>query len=198
MCLLPLLAWLARNWFYLGLIGALPALVPLFFHKIIPTSPRWLLARNRLVEASLTLEKIGKCNRKELGLKSGDILEMLKTLKSKEGGGNQGLSGIFSHSKLATNAILLGISSAMDFVLYFGITINTTNLSGNQFLDFFILSIVELPAMWLGMVLTPRVGRRWISTVSYGGCFLAFGIAAISSQNDSMESSILPLMFLAK
>lgn len=50
-------------------------------------------------------------------------------------------------------------------VAYFGLTLNATNLGKNDFLNFFLLSAVELPAFPLGLVLMQRLGRRWSNTI---------------------------------
>jgi len=198
MCLLSLIAWWTRNWFCLGLIGALPAFVPLICYKILPSSPRWLLTQNRPVEASLILEKVATVNGRRATFTSSPILELLTNLKMEEHGGrNQGLGKIFSQRNLALNTVMLAITFAMNYVIYYGATINATNMTGNQFLDFFVLAFVELPAAWLGVILTPRIGRRWPNTFSYCACFIAFGIAGICSQIQ-YTSPILPLIFFAK
>jgi len=199
MCALPLVAWLTRNWFYLGLIGSLPGFLLLLCYNIIPPSPRWLSTQNRLVEASLILEKVARTNGRGTTLKSTDILKMLIILKSKKQGitGSQGWQTLFSKKTLAMHTIMLTISYSMNLVVYFGIAINTTNLSGNQFLDFFILAVVEFPAAWLVVILTPRVGRRWPNTFSFGSGFVVFGIVGICSQIQTV-APILPLIFFAK
>jgi len=111
-CLLSLFAWLTRDWIYLGLVGSLPALVPLLCYKIIPASPRWLVAKNRLVEASLILEKVATVNGK--CAKSTTILEVLKHLKLNEDGGqNPSLRKLFSQRNLAFNTVMLAVTYAM-------------------------------------------------------------------------------------
>ena len=65
----------------------------------------------------------------------------------------------------------------MNTFVYSGVTINSPYMPGNQFVNFFILAVVELPANLLGGYLMQGLGRRWtpviflaLSTVT---CFIA-------------------------
>jgi cyanate permease len=52
-------------------------------------------------------------------------------------------------------------------------------MAGNEFLNFFILSIIELPTGFLGGYLVERTGRRWTQVVFFTFCMLGFTIAAV-------------------
>ena len=64
----------------------------------------------------------------------------------------------------------------MSFVIYQSITLHALNLFGNQFLNFFILAIIEIPA-GVGGMLCNRWGRRWTQVIFYMMCFL-FSVGA--------------------
>eukprot|EP00095_Tigriopus_kingsejongensis_P011896 maker-scaffold111_size354240-snap-gene-0.15 protein:Tk11896 transcript:maker-scaffold111_size354240-snap-gene-0.15-mRNA-1 annotation:"solute carrier family 22 member 1" len=55
--------------------------------------------------------------------------------------------------------------SANDF-LYIGGHLNVENLAGNQFLNFAIIGMTEMPSVFVGEFLCNRFGRRW----SHFGC----------------------------
>jgi len=48
-------------------------------------------------------------------------------------------------------------------------------MTGNQFLNFFLLSVMELPATILGNILLQSMGRRWTQAILFIlaslGCF---------------------------
>ena len=46
----------------------------------------------------------------------------------------------------------------------------THKIPGNQFLNFFILGIIELPSSYLGGFLADRIGRRWTQVTFFFLC----------------------------
>jgi OCT family organic cation transporter-like MFS transporter 4/5 len=71
------------------------------------------------------------------------------------------------------------MNRSVNTVIYEGITLNTPQMLGNQFLNFFILSVTEVPATLLGGYLLEKFGRRWTQVFFFGCCGLACGIGAI-------------------
>ena len=57
--------------------------------------------------------------------------------------------------------------SACNAVVYSGLTYNIDNMSGNQFLNFFLFGICELPANFLGLWLVDFIGRRWTGVFAF-------------------------------
>ncbi|KAM7307619.1 carcinine transporter [Ixodes scapularis] len=62
LCILPLLAYVCRSWILLGLICSACAIPSMFYIKLIPESPRWLLSQGRVQETLKILERIAKRN----------------------------------------------------------------------------------------------------------------------------------------
>lgn len=68
----------------------------------------------------------------------------------------------------------------MNTLIYEGITLNTPNVGGiDQFLNFFILSIIEVPSSMLGGYLLDKVGRRWTQVVFFLLCAIFCLIGSI-------------------
>lgn len=63
---------------------------------------------------------------------------------------------------------------------YYGLSLNTSNLGGDPFVNFFIAGAVEIPAYLLIVVLFRRIGRVWSisSTMIIAGCTLLL-VAAV-------------------
>ena len=61
----------------------------------------------------------------------------------------------------------------MNVLIYYAITVNTPQMGGNPFLNFFILSVIEIPASYLGGYLVDRYGRRWVPVLFFLLCALA-------------------------
>uniref|UniRef100_A0A672ZBK4 Major facilitator superfamily (MFS) profile domain-containing protein n=1 Tax=Sphaeramia orbicularis TaxID=375764 RepID=A0A672ZBK4_9TELE len=136
--LLPGTAYLVRNWRHLSLVMAVPGLacIPLW---LIPESPRWLASRGRLQEAELVLRAAALENRVDAPTftVSLSFMDLLRTKNVR-----------FTTLILFSNT-----------VSYFGLSFNLSHLYGNPFLNYFLLSAVELPgyvASWLAARSLPR------------------------------------------
>jgi len=77
---------------------------------------------------------------------------------------------------------VLGFERSINVVVYYGITLNTTHMSGNQFLNFFLLSVIELPSGMAGGYLVDKVGRRWTHSFFFFCCFITCAAAALVVQ----------------
>ena len=52
-------------------------------------------------------------------------------------------------------------------MIYDSINLNTPNMSGDQFFNFFMLSIIELPSSVIGGYLLKTIGRRWVQVIFF-------------------------------
>ncbi|KAL3189389.1 hypothetical protein MRX96_002702 [Rhipicephalus microplus] len=138
MCLLPLVAYLSRTWVLLATVCASCA-VPLFCYiRVIPESPR------PPIDLDLKLKKVRQSiNAEEEAEKSGSILDLV------------------TKPKIRKNLLILTLIWSANGCAYSGLHINVTYLSGNEFLNFLYLALVEFPANAIGWWSMDRFGRRW-------------------------------------
>ena len=59
--------------------------------------------------------------------------------------------------------------------IYYGISLNTANLSGNPHLNFIISGVMEMPAN----ILTIIVCKYWGRIIPYSGCFILGGVVSL-------------------
>lgn len=64
---------------------------------------------------------------------------------------------------------------AADGISYYGLQINVSNVGGNEFLNFFLAAVVEVPGCITSWFLMDRLGRRWVTV----GFFLMIGVACM-------------------
>ncbi|XP_023243953.1 organic cation transporter protein-like [Centruroides sculpturatus] len=64
--ILPGIAWLVKDWYYIQLASTLPVILLIFLWKYIPESPRWLLSHGKFHEADIIIRKIMKTNGKKV------------------------------------------------------------------------------------------------------------------------------------
>jgi OCT family organic cation transporter-like MFS transporter 4/5 len=77
---------------------------------------------------------------------------------------------------------------------YAGLHYNATNLSGNEFLNFFLLAIVEVPSLFVGWYLMEtKFGRRWTNTLCLMGCGVFLCIPAFLPHDWGTATTVLAL-----
>merc|ERR1711892_1357784 len=168
MALLTLQASYTSSWFTLQWTSSVATFVQLGLWFVLPKSPRWLIASNRVTEARQMIQKAAKRNGKALTEKSlGTDLEMTvntsdakapepKTLDFKE---------LFNPHLLKTTLILF-ICWPIVTVGYYGISYGMANLSNSLFMDFAMGSLIEIPSYILVLILMDIVGRKPIFSCS--------------------------------
>lgn len=177
--MLSFLAYLIRDWRYLMLTVSLPGLPLLLCWWIIPESPRWLIAKNRLDEAHELLMKYAKKNRVDID--SAQLKHAIQEFKKEEEkNGNQikknyGILDMFRTPKLRKRTLICGFNWFVNALVYFGINLNVGNLAGDMYLNFFILCIVEIPGALLLWFLMSRYGRR----IPYAAFMIFGGVAGM-------------------
>uniref|UniRef100_A0A3P8VYW1 Solute carrier family 22 member 5-like n=1 Tax=Cynoglossus semilaevis TaxID=244447 RepID=A0A3P8VYW1_CYNSE len=160
--LLPLCAYLLRDWRKLLLCLSLPGFLCLPFWWFIPESPRWLVSQGRVKEAEAIVRDIAKRNKihppavifhsSEERKKRLNICDLLR-------------------SRNILPAVLLTIA-------YFVLSLNTANLYGDVYFNCFLSALVELPAYILSWVLF-----RWCSSrLSVSSSLIACGVLLLFVQ----------------
>uniref|UniRef100_A0A3B4AY80 Major facilitator superfamily (MFS) profile domain-containing protein n=1 Tax=Periophthalmus magnuspinnatus TaxID=409849 RepID=A0A3B4AY80_9GOBI len=149
--LLPLFGYFIRDWRMLLVACAIPGLLVMPLWWVVPESPRWLLQKNRLKEAEAVIRKAAKMNQvstpdiifpsKEDERNSYTCLDLLRT----------------SNIRIIT---LMGIFMWFTCILVFsGLSLNTSNLNGNKYLNCFISAVIDIAAYIMTWVMVSRMSR---------------------------------------
>ena len=122
----------------------------------VAESPRWLLSQEgRTGEAKVLLNKIAKMNNRSepanLHKRLNDINEIILNEPK------YGVISLFSRWGMATKTILLVVCMAVNEWIYNQLLINIDNMEGNYYLNLFMMSIIEVPACFIGLWLAVRV-----------------------------------------
>ncbi|CAN7982285.1 unnamed protein product, partial [Ixodes pacificus] len=184
LCILPLLAYVCRSWILLGLICSACAIPNMFYLKLIPESPRWLLSQGRVKETRKILERIAKRNGAELpeGLES-DLLKVQHKLAEEKVVAESSSADLLRKPRIRRHILIVTASWVANNCAYYGLHINVSNMSGNEFLNFFLLGLVEFPASFAAWWTMEHYGRRWtnvsyqllVSMACVASCFIPSG-----------------------
>ncbi|KAF2880324.1 hypothetical protein ILUMI_25837 [Ignelater luminosus] len=165
---MPLIMWGVGHWTYFMVLTTLPCALFLFLYGYLIESPRWLISRGKTARCIKELQKIAKVNKTELPKDA--ILTL--NLIAKDTEKVYGMMSLFSHWRLAKNTICIVICWIVTLLSYLVIILNTTNLNGNPFLNFFYQGLAEFPAYIIGRYVCDYFGRRWMHMGAFIGTTL--------------------------
>ncbi|XP_076077828.1 organic cation transporter protein-like [Mytilus galloprovincialis] len=167
--LLAGVAYLLRDWFYIELAFGAPMVLFLLMWWVIPESPRWLINQGRKEEAEVILRKAAKVNKVTLP----DKLFMEEDEEEPPTGH---LLHLFTSRVLLVRTLVIFFNWMVVSMTYYGLSLNTGNLGGDFYMNFFISGLVEFPAYTLSILFLDRIGRKichLLAMVIGGGCCLA-------------------------
>ncbi|XP_029644367.1 solute carrier family 22 member 15-like [Octopus sinensis] len=165
--LLAGVAYLIRDWKHLQYATCLPRVVLVVVaFKYLPESPRWLLNKKRFAKAKRAFEKMARTNKKD----SRGAINLIRMLQA-EAESNPGTNRKFRDKtytalhllkipRRAMISINLWFCWFVNSMLYYGVTLNSVDMSGNKYLNFLMISVIEIPSGILGVVLYHYFGHR--------------------------------------
>uniref|UniRef100_H2S639 Solute carrier family 22 member 5 n=1 Tax=Takifugu rubripes TaxID=31033 RepID=H2S639_TAKRU len=151
---LPWIAYGIREWRTLLAVLSMTSVIYLPLWWFIPESPRWLITQGRVKEAEVIVRDAARKNKVEappvifketLSLPPERKYTMLDVVKSKN------IRCITLMCLILWMAINIG---------YFGLSLNTSNLSGNPFMNCFLSAAAEVPAYIVSTWLLKKCKRK--------------------------------------
>ncbi|XP_034231093.1 organic cation transporter protein-like isoform X2 [Thrips palmi] len=163
------LAYAVRDWRWLlraiyggGLLFALP----LWF---TPESVRWLAAKGRLAEADAIVARVAAINKVAVGETLSSVADRQagqaskavgKSGESQEASTLHNLVAVFKSASLMIRFINCCYCWMANTFVYYGLSLNAATLSGDQYVNFILSGLVEIPANMLALWLQEAAGRR--------------------------------------
>ncbi|ESO88629.1 hypothetical protein LOTGIDRAFT_165413 [Lottia gigantea] len=189
-CLLGLLAYMVPDWRYLHVIIGVIMLPYLFGWFFVPESARWLAIKNRIEEAKQVIEIIAMRNKMPVPQKAEMIIRQIA--KQEEGRRKYTYCDVFNSCIVLKKTICICILWLFCSVVYFAISFDVDVLSGDLFVNLFVMNVIQIPTAVLCMYLLNKCGRRVTLAVPLfliTGCCLV--VLILEQVKDVQQSSVI-------
>ena len=173
-----LLAWAVPNWRKLTLTLYIPQFLTIFYFWLISESIRWYMSKGRFDESEALLRKVARVNGKLLSEKSLETLRRtaeeklrISAMEAEKRGGEPWLIvQVFRHKKILLRVIVSPVWWITTTLVYYGLSLNAVNMSGNRYLNYVAVAAVEIPGYWIAYYLMDRIGRKPVLVGSFWLC----------------------------
>lgn len=189
--LLTLVAYFVRDWRSVILYVMGPAAGFLLYWPILPESVRWLLSQKKYDKAQAEVDRICRWNKTEfVGL------DDYKEQVAENSLPKEGLLDLLKSKVLLLRSVNVCYCWFVVSMSFYGLSMNATSLAGDPYLNFLLVSLVEIPGYTLSYLSMERYGRRKSISIS----LLIGGVACIIGPfvPPTMEWLTIALFLLGK
>ncbi|CAL1675506.1 unnamed protein product [Lasius platythorax] len=170
-------AYYITNWRMLQVALTVPSIAFLLYWWFIPESARWLLTKGRLQEAKDLLQRASLENGVEMPNEALDTLLNNNSEDSTPDTRKPSLFDLFRYPNLRRKSIVLFFNWLVNSGTYYGLSWHASNLGGNDYVNFVISGVVEVPAYTFLIFTLNRWGRKIILC----GCMMLSGLALLAT-----------------
>lgn len=169
--LIAVLAWTVDNWRTYIMILYCPAIIAVIYVWFMNESARWLLSKGKRDEAITVLKRAAKINNldaRQLELDSlGDPLlkPQNQTVDKKSQLAKAIRSGIIRKRLVICSFLWMTCS-----LVYYGLTINSVSMSSNKYVSFMLVTLVEIFAYIVVVIVLDKYGRKKTLIANYITC----------------------------
>ncbi|KFB35810.1 AGAP004107-PA-like protein [Anopheles sinensis] len=187
LCILPMVFWATKDWFWALMIATLPILIFLLIPSYLIESPRWLATRGNYRAAMKVLRRIATVNGiKELAFDEAVLEKQLSHHKTET---IYGIASLFNGWRMTKNTLLVILCWTVCSVTYFTLVLLSSRMDGNPFLNFMYQALIELPAAYLCQKSADRFGRRATNATAFICATVACAILVMIVRDQANESA---------
>ncbi|CRK97339.1 CLUMA_CG010731, isoform A [Clunio marinus] len=149
------ISYLTYNWRTMQFVITFPTLLLLCLWPSMPESPRWLLARGKIDELAVIIEKASVWNKRKLPR------NFKKTLNVSQADTERRVSifDLFQKGYKRTTFLMTIIWFSI-ILIYFGITLHMSSLGGNVYINTIIAGSVEACSIAFSVLVVLKLGLR--------------------------------------
>ncbi|XP_038213291.1 organic cation transporter protein-like [Zerene cesonia] len=147
-------------WRHLTLIYFVPMTLILTYYWILCESHRWLLSKHKNDKAKIALERAANLNGKKISDEA--MIFLLSAIpRTNETETNKNLiMRVLKSPVMLRRSCTTPIFWIATTFIYYGMTINSVSLSGNMYVNYILVALVEIPGFWTAYFTLDRLGRR--------------------------------------
>lgn len=219
LCIMSAIAYLMQSysWRYLQIALSCFSLLSLIQYKFQDESLRWLMVNGKTKEVDRVLHKVAKWNKLDYLELRRNVMKKMEVFNEEKLDVEESLLELkyesltvekYSIFTILRNKSVLLISLLMcfawmtDSLTYFSLTLTSTSLAGNRFLNFFLSACMEYLSLVIEYPMLRRYGRRTASIVfhSMAGIFLAIATVLnhVAGGNESITLLSVIATFIGK
>lgn len=198
LAILPFLAKWLSNWYLLGMVTTLCNLLLLLMLPVLPESPRWLLGKGRFTEAAAIIAKMRQVNKAPAIPDLAELLRKMMPLSEEPTSPTAVLTSFATRPSLLRVGLCMATIWSVNDYFYIAGSMNVENLAGDMFLNFSLLSLTELPSVFMGQFLIDRYGRRWVHLACMVLTTLAFAVMIPLAGDPSLGTALVVLSVFGK
>uniref|UniRef100_A0A915EKI2 Major facilitator superfamily (MFS) profile domain-containing protein n=1 Tax=Ditylenchus dipsaci TaxID=166011 RepID=A0A915EKI2_9BILA len=204
-CSLGPMAYFVRDWRHLIIVGTSPMLLfSVLYYLTIPESLHYLVSRGKqkhvarwLTKANTfaTLTGSAKMTDYQVEHFSQNICEKLaqKTMKENQLG-RASKYGLFhellTNRRLLLYTLVLVYLWTCDNFVYYGLSLFSTQLAGNRYINFMLMGAVEIPSYLVSPALLDRLGRRTFVSLCHLLAAVSFFTILFTDNNPGVSLSM--------
>jgi len=158
--LLAATGYYIRDWMRLQLAIGVPTIGFIIYKWILPESPRWLISQGRFDEAEAVFKKAARMN----GVPLPEKLQFKKSVAEKT---SYSIVDLVRTPSIRKRTFVLWYCWFVVCLVFYGLSLNASNLAGDPYLNFASMGLVEMPAFIFIMLTFWRIGRRTTLCASF-------------------------------
>ncbi|KAJ2951326.1 hypothetical protein O0L34_g5727 [Tuta absoluta] len=198
------IAWAFPNWQKLTLALYIPQLFTIVYFWLLGESIRWYMSKGRYEKAQSILQEVARVNKTQLSENSLHQLKLnveeerkMQALEKQQQASEPWLVLlVFRTRPILIRCIVSPVWWITTTFIYYGLSINSVNLSGNPYVSYMAVSAIEIPGYMIASVLLGRVGRKPVLAGSFWIC-AACQIAYLFLPH-GMDSALLAVYLVGK
>ncbi|PFX24490.1 Organic cation transporter protein [Stylophora pistillata] len=147
------IAYLIPDWRLLCIITGAPAIPLVLGFLISPESLRWLIVKGKTKKAVDLCMSISRVNRKKVSMEEIQLEEIREERMGD-------VRDLFGSRKMAVKTLITWYCWFANSMVYYGVYMITPYIGGSVHFNFFLASVIELPAIPAGIWIYNKFGRK--------------------------------------
>ncbi|GFR66266.1 organic cation transporter protein [Elysia marginata] len=163
---MALMAYVLRDWQYLLLSIAWPAVFAVVLCWFMPESPRWLISKNKIEKAEQEIQRIAKMNRRSVPH------GITRHLRKPDEKSKHTVLQLFAERRLIVRWTILYLNWVLICLSTYGLVFNISNMGGNIFLNFAVGGLLDAVVSVLNSFIVNRFSRKYFYFFcsAFGAC----------------------------